>query len=141
MNTSSLPHPLPPPLGSYARWRRIGPTIYVAGVSARLADGSIAGVSRDADGTVHHDVAVQTRRVLRNIEAILAEAGARLADCIDMTVYLVRPEDFAAFNAAYAECLAERFGEGSVYPTRTTVVVRGLPHPDMVVEIKAIAST
>ena len=126
---------LPKPLGSYSRWRRNGSTIYVAGVSARMPDGSIDGVTRTAEGLVQYDVAAQTRRVLGNIGQILNEAGAELSDCIDMTAFLVRQEDFAAFNAAYAE-----FFEGaSNPPTRTTVVVLGLPHPDMVVEIKAIA--
>ncbi|MBS0505904.1 MAG: RidA family protein [Proteobacteria bacterium] len=125
---------LPRPLGNYARWRRVGATIYVAGVSARLPGGEIDGVRRDGDA-VQRDVAVQTRRVLANVDAILQEAGAGLADCVDMTVYLVRAEDFAAFNAAYAEFFP---GDAPV-PTRTTVVVRALPHPDMVVEIKAVA--
>lgn len=123
---------LPRPLGSYARVRRAGELLFVAGVSARLASGAIDGVTREGDA-VCYDVAVQTRRVLQNIDAILQDAGARLADCVDLTVFLVRGEDFAAFNAAYAEFFAEPF------PTRTTVVVRGLPHPDMVVEIKAVA--
>ena len=126
---------LPRPLGNYARWRRTAETVYVAGVSARLPSGEIDGVTREAGAVVQRDVAVQTRRVLRTIDTILQEAGACLADCVDMTVYLVREEDFAVFNATYAE-----FFPG-VAPTRTTVVVRALPHPDMVVEIKAVAWT
>lgn len=132
---SSLPaQALPRPLGNYARWRRHGDTIYVAGVSARMPDGGIDGVVRTAQGEAAYDVPAQTRRVLRNIEGILREAGASLADCLDLTCYLVDQKDFAAFNATWAEF----FGEQEP-PTRTTVVVRGLPHPDMAVEIKAIA--
>ena len=126
---------LPKPLGAYARWRKHGSALYVAGVSARLPDGRIDGVTRGDNGAVTYDVAAQTRRVLRNIEGILAEAGATLADCLDMTVFLVNPDDFAVFNATYAEF----FDAQAEPPTRTTVVVRGLPHADMVVEIKAIA--
>ncbi len=126
---------LPKPLGAYSRWRKSGTTLYVAGVSARMPDGSIDGVTHHATGLVEYDVAAQTRRVLTNIDGILQEAGATLADCIDMTVFLVNQDDFAVFNKTYAEF----FGEQEP-PTRTTVVVRGLPHPDMVVEIKAIAS-
>ncbi|WP_198972759.1 RidA family protein [Xylophilus sp. ASV27] len=125
---------LPGPLGSYSRFRCDGATIYLAGVSARLPDGSIDGVQHLNDASPHRDIAVQTRRVLRNIETILREAGATLADCIDMTCYLVDQQDFTVFNTTYAE-----FFIGEQPPTRTTVVVRGLPHPDMVVEIKAIA--
>ena len=125
---------LPKPLGNYSRWRQNGNTIYVAGVSARLPDGSIDGVQRRADGAVQYDVVQQTRRVLLNISGILAEAGATLADCIDLTCYLVNQADFAAFNAAWAEYFRDELP-----PTRTTIVVRGLPHVDMVVEIKAVA--
>ncbi|QIL73844.1 RidA family protein (plasmid) [Diaphorobacter sp. HDW4B] len=134
-NTSHATSSLPKPLGAYARWRQHGSALYVAGVSARLPDGRIDGVTRDVSGAVTYDVAAQTRRVLCNIEGILLEAGATLADCLDMTVFLVNPDDFAVFNATYAEF----FGAQAEPPTRTTVVVRGLPHADMVVEIKAIA--
>lgn len=124
---------LPRPLGAYARWRRAGDLVFIAGVSARLPSGEIDGVLRDGDG-VRHDVAAQTRRVLQTIAALVQEAGgAGLADCVDMQAFLVHAEDFTAFNAAYGA-----FFPGEV-PTRTTVVVRALPHPDMVVEIKAVA--
>ena len=134
MTNKEAPSVLPKPLGNYARRRQNGNTIYVAGVSARMPDGNIDGVRHHADGRVEFDVPAQTRRVLRNIEAILSEAGASLADCIDLTCYLVDQKDFTAFNATWAEF----FGEHQP-PARTTVVVRGLPHPDMVVEIKAVA--
>lgn len=124
---------LPRPLGRYARWRRAGELVFVAGVSARLPNGMIDGVAREGM-QVRRDVTVQTHRVLRNIEAILQEAGATLADCVDLTVFLVSAGDFDAFNAAYAA-----FFPADPAPTRTTVVVRALPHSDMVVEIKAVA--
>ncbi|WP_026435427.1 RidA family protein [Acidovorax sp. JHL-9] len=124
---------LPRPLGAYARWRRAGDLVFVAGVSARLPGGEIDGVLRDG-AEVRYDVAAQTRRVLLTINALVQEAGgAGLADCVDMQAFLVHAEDFATFNATYGE-----FFPGEA-PTRTTVVVRALPHPDMVVEIKAVA--
>lgn len=132
MDKTQMPDSLPRPLGTYSRWRRANGLIFVAGVSARLASGEIDGVRREGLA-VEHDVVVQTRRVLHNIEAILQEAGADLADCVDLSVFLTRAEDFAAFNTTYAE-----FFEAP-YPVRTTVVVQALPHPDMVVEIKAVA--
>ncbi|MGJ7530470.1 RidA family protein [Variovorax sp. GB1P17] len=123
---------LPPPLGKYPRFRRAGEFIYVSGVSARLPDGSIDGVVNQG-GVVLRDVGVQARRVIRNVAEVLQSAGATLADCIDITVFLTRPEDFEAFNRIYGDCFV---ADG---PARTTVIVRGLPHPDMVVEIKAVA--
>ncbi len=123
---------LPPPLGKYPRFRRAGDFIHVSGVSARLPDGTIDGVIDEA-GVLRHDVGIQTRRVMRNVAEILELAGATLADCIDITVFLTRAEDFDAFNRIYGDCFA------APAPARTTVIVRGLPHPDMVVEVKAVA--
>lgn len=133
MDDMSAEKGLPRPLGNYARWRRANGLIFVAGVSARLASGEIDGVLRKGE-VLQLDVVVQTRRVLRNIEVILQEAGASLADCVDLSVFLTRAEDFAAFNTTYAEFFK------APYPVRTTVVVHALPHPDMVVEIKAVAA-
>lgn len=132
MKTTESPCALPPPLGKYPRFRRAGELIYVSGVSARLPDGSIDGVSQE-NGVVRRDVRRQTQRVLQNVAEILASAGASLADCIDITVFLTDQQDFAAYNTAYGEYFE------SNGPARTTVIVRGLPHPDMVVEVKAVA--
>ncbi len=132
MKTTEAPSTLPPPLGKYPRFRRAGNLIYVSGVSARLPDGSIDGVSQE-NGVLRRDVRRQTQRVLQNVAEILASAGASLADCVDITVFLTDPQDFAAYNAAYGEYFE------SNGPARTTVIVRGLPHPDMVVEVKAVA--
>jgi 2-iminobutanoate/2-iminopropanoate deaminase len=60
-------------------------------------------------------------RVLDNLEAVLAAGGARLADVLKTTVYLVRAEDFAAMNAVYAR----RFGDHR--PARSTVIAAALP--------------
>ena len=132
MKSTESPFALPPPLGKYPRFRRAGDLIYVSGVSARLPDGSIDGVSQE-NGVVRRDVRRQTQRVLQNVAEILASAGASLADCIDITVFLTDQQDFAAYNTAYGEYIE------SNGPARTTVIERGLPHPDMVVEVKAVA--
>lgn len=67
------------------------------------------------------DIGVQTHRVFENLEAILAGAGATLADVVKATVYLVDMADFAKMNETYAA----RFG--SHRPARTTVQVAALP--------------
>lgn len=132
MASKHMSEALPKPLGNYPRLRRAGGTIYISGISARLPDGSIDGVTHE-DGRVRRDVRQQTRRVLQNIATILEGEGASLDACIDITVFLTEAADFAAYNAVYGEYFQQNA------PTRTTVVVRGLPHPDMVVEAKAIA--
>ncbi|MBM3984370.1 MAG: RidA family protein [Planctomycetes bacterium] len=78
------------------------------------------------------DVGAQTERVLQNLQAVLEQGGASLADVLRTTVYLRDMADFAAMNAVYA-----RFFPGAP-PARSTVAVAGLPK-DARVEIDAIA--
>ena len=132
MESGHMAKALPKPLGKYPQLRRAGDTIYISGISARLPDGSIDGVSRE-DGVVRRDVVQQTRRVLQNIATVLEGEGASLDACIDITVFLTDAEEFAAYNTVYGEYFQQNA------PTRTTVIVQALPHPDMVVEAKAIA--
>jgi 2-iminobutanoate/2-iminopropanoate deaminase len=83
------------------------------------------------------DVKGQTERTLRNVEAILAAAGATFDDVIMLRVYLASRDDFAAMNDAYGEFVTARTGSG-VLPARTTVIT-GLPRAEMLVEIDALA--
>jgi reactive intermediate/imine deaminase len=84
------------------------------------------------------DVRAQTTRTLQNVEAILTAAGSGLRDVMMLRVYLSRQEDFAAMNDAYGAFLSQRLGPDDVQPCRTTVTV-GLPRPEMLVEIDALA--
>ncbi|MBT0772380.1 RidA family protein [Kineosporia sp. J2-2] len=83
------------------------------------------------------DVRAQTVRVLKNVEAVLEAGGAGFDDVIMLRVYLTTRDHFSAMNEAYADYLTARCPSG-VLPSRTTVMV-GLPHPDMLVEIDALA--
>lgn len=123
------------PRGAYPHTRRVGDFIFVSGTSSRRADNTIAGVEIiDNMGTKRLDIEVQTREVLKNIEKNLAKEGATLKDVVDITSFLVNMNDFAGYNKAYAE-----FFNAETGPARTTVAVHQLPHPDLVVEIKAMA--
>ena len=123
------------PRGAYPHTERVGDFIFVSGTSSRRADNSIAGVDIiDEMGTKRLNVEVQTREVLKNIETNLALEGATMNDVVDVTSFLVNMNDFAGYNKAYAEVFNAETG-----PTRTTVAVHQLPHPDLVVEIKVMA--
>lgn len=123
------------PRGAYPHTKRVGDFIFVSGTSSRKADNTIAGVDIiDEMGTKRLNIEVQTREVLKNIEKNLAKEGANLADVVDVTSFLVNMNDFAGYNRAYAE-----FFNAETGPTRTTVAVHQLPHPDLVVEIKVMA--
>ncbi len=123
------------PRGAYPHTKRVGDFIFVSGTSSRRADNTIAGVDIiDEMGTKYLNIEVQTREVLKNIEKNLANEGATLKDVVDVTSFLVNMNDFAGYNKAYAEFFDKETG-----PTRTTVAVHQLPHPDLVVEIKVVA--
>ena len=111
------------PRGTFPHFRRAGDFIFVSGTSARRADDSIAGA----------DIRTQTRSVIENIRDILAAAGASLADVVEVSTFLVSMDDFKGYNEVYSDY----FGyEG---PARTTVAVAALPHPHLLIEIKAVA--
>ena len=121
------------PRGTFPHFRRAGDFIFVSGTSARRPDDSIAGATLAANGQPLLDIRAQTRAVLENIRNILAGAGAALADVVEVSTFLADMADFAAYNSVYSEF----FGyEG---PARTTVAVAALPHPHLLIEIKAVA--
>ena len=77
-------------------------------------------------------VTEQARQSLRNIKAILAQAGLTMDHVVKTTVFLKNMSDFAAMNAVYAEF----FTEGQ-YPARSAVEVGALPKGALV-EIETI---
>ena len=121
------------PRGPFPHYRRAGDFVFVSGTSSRRPDDSIAGAERDASGRQLTDIRVQTRAVLENIRDILAGAGASLADVVEVSTYLVNMADFGGYNEVYGEF----FGYDG--PARTTVAVAALPHPQLLIEIKAVA--
>lgn len=121
------------PRGAFPHYRRAGDLVFVSGTSSRRPDGTFEGAEVDAQGVTSLDIRVQTRAVIRNIGEILKHAGLSLSDVVEMSCFLVNMNDFGGFNEVWAEF----FGENG--PTRTTVAVHQLPHPLLVVEMKAVA--
>ena len=121
------------PRGNYPHAKRAGDYIFVSGASARRPDDTIEGGEVDASGAPRLDIRTQTRAVLNNIADILAAFDATLEDLVEISVFLVNMNDFAGYNEAYAE----RFDFDG--PARTTVAVRQLPHPQLLIEAKAVA--
>ena len=121
------------PRGKYPHVKRAGDFLFVSGTSARRADNSIAGASVDEFGTTHLDIRAQTKAVLENVCDILQSVGAHLKDVVEVTTYLVNMNDFAGYNEIYGEFFSY---DG---PARTTVAVHQLPHPHLLIEIRAMA--
>ena len=78
------------PRGAYPHTKQVGDFIFVSGTSSRRPDNSIAGVEIIDDmGTKHLNIEVQTREVLKNIDANLQKVGASIKDVVDVTTFLV----------------------------------------------------
>jgi 2-aminomuconate deaminase len=121
------------PLGKYPHIKRAGDFLFVSGTSARRPDNTIAGADVDPLGTTRLDIREQTRAVIENIRDILLSVGAGLQDVVEISAYLVNMNDFAGYNEVYGDF----FGHDG--PARTTVAVHQLPHPHLLVEIRAMA--
>lgn len=113
----------PQAIGPYAQAIDFGPMVICSGqtpidpATGQLIDG---------------DIGAQTRQVFRNLSAVLKAAGLGLEDVVKTTVFLKDMDDFAAMNAAYADCF------GGHTPARTTVQVAKNPL-DARVEIECFA--
>lgn len=114
----------PAAIGPYSQAIAAGNQLYLSGqLPIDPATGQIPAGSRIED---------QTRQVLRNLAAVLDANEMTLSNIVSTTVYLSDLDDFAAFNAAYAEFFPQ------APPARATVEVARVPR-DAKVEIAAIA--
>ena len=98
-------------------------TIFVSGQLARDAKGEVVGKG---------DMRAQIRQTGENIKAALAAAGATLNDVVKTNTYVTDIEEFFK----HTDVRMEYFG---ALPTSTTVEVRKLAHPDLMVEVEVIA--
>ena len=122
------------PLGAYPHFKRAGDFIFVSGTSSRREDNSHIGVEIDENGNLSLDIKEQTRAVIKNIETTLKAAGVELSDLVEISTYLMSMDDFKGYNDIYGE-----FFNAETGPARTTIAVHKLPHPHLLIEIKAVA--
>ena len=113
----------PQAVGPYSQAIKAGGFIFLSGqIPIDPATGTL----------IQGGVAAETRQVLRNLEAVLKDAGASLNDVVKTTVYLKDISKFSEMNNVYAEFFREP------YPARATVEARDLPKGAQV-EIDAVA--
>ena len=114
----------PAPIGPYNQAVAAGNMLFISGQIAL-----VPGTS-DLD---NQDIAAETHRVMKNLEAILKEASAGFVNVVKTTIFLSDMNLFSQVNEIYGQ-----YFEGD-HPARETVAVKGLPK-NVNVEISMIAS-
>jgi len=114
----------PAPIGPYSQAVQTGNLLFLSGqVAINPATGNI-------DAT---DVAGETEQVMKNLKAVLTEAGFDFSQVVKTTIFLSDMSLFGAVNEVYGKYFTGNF------PARETVAVKGLPK-NVNVEISMIAS-
>ena len=112
----------PAAIGPYSQAMAFGNMVFTSGqIPINPETGSV-----DADGIIE-----QTEQVMKNLGAVLSEAGSSFEKAIKTTCFLSDMSNFAAFNEVYAKYFTEK-------PARSCVAVKDLPK-GVLVEVEVIA--
>ncbi len=101
-----------------------GRLVFISGMTARRADGTIAGIG---------DIEAQTRQVCENLKSAVEAAGGTMDDICRVDVYVRNMEHFDRIHAVRREYFK------SPAPASTMVEVSKFTSPDYLIEISAIA--
>jgi enamine deaminase RidA (YjgF/YER057c/UK114 family) len=106
----------------YSRGWKVGNTVYLAGA-----------IGHNADGSLTPDIAVQTRRALEQLQAVMQEAGGSLKDIVKLTVFITDMR----YREGYGQVRAEFFPGDA--PASTLIQCVALAAPGGLIEIEGIA--
>ncbi|SHN18346.1 RidA family protein [Mucilaginibacter sp. OK098] len=102
----------PAPIGPYNQAVAAGNFIFLSGqIALNPANGQL----------ITDDIKIETRQVMENIKAILAEAGIDFSNIVKTSIFLTDMQNFAQVNEVYGTYFKDDF------PARETVQVAGLP--------------
>ena len=122
MNTMVSTDKAPAAVGPYSQAVKNGDMLFCSGqIALDPATGTLTG----------NDIKSQTEQVMKNISAVLAASGATFADVVKTTCFLADINDFAEFNAVYAQYFTGK-------PARSCVAAAALPKGALV-EVEVIA--
>ena len=113
----------PAAIGPYSQANFVNGTLYISGQIPVNSE----------TGKVEEGIEKATHQVMKNLEAVLTEAGLTFSNVVKTTIFLKNMDDFAAMNEIYASYL-----DANNYPARETVQVSCLPK-NVSVEISMIA--
>ena len=112
----------PAAIGPYVQGNRTGNLVFTSGqIALDPETGLLCG----------DDIAAQTEQVMKNLTAVLSEAGTSMANAIKTTCFLADIADFAAFNEVYGKYFTTK-------PARSCVAAKALPKGALV-EVEVIA--
>jgi len=112
----------PSAIGPYSQAVVANGMVYTSGQIALTPEGVM----------LEADVVIQTKQVLKNLKAVLEEAGSSMNQVVKTTIFIDSMDDFVIINEIYEEAF------GSHKPARATVAVKTLPK-NALVEIDAVA--
>lgn len=115
----------PAPIGPYNQAIKAGSFLFISGQIS---------VDPATDQLVRGDIMAETHQVMKNLRAILSEAGLDFSDVVKSTIFVTDLDNFGIVNEIYG-----KYFEGSQFPARETVQVAALPKA-VQVEISMIAS-
>jgi 2-iminobutanoate/2-iminopropanoate deaminase len=119
--------------GTWQQKRAFSPAVITEGAQTMVWVAGHTGQTADDGRSLTGDFDAQCRQTFRNIEKTLAEAGARLADLVTVTVFLSDPRH----TTRMTEIRAEIFGKD--FPASAAITVTGFADPAMLIEIQGVA--
>jgi len=123
MNKIILTKEAPAPIGPYSQAVLAGSTLYVSGQIA---------LDPETGELINENITEETHAVMKNLEAVLREAGFSFSDVVKCTIFIKNMGDFGTINEAYGQYFKQN------PPARETVEVSMLPK-NVNVEISCIA--
>ncbi|MBI2305607.1 MAG: RidA family protein [Chloroflexi bacterium] len=109
---------------AYSQAVKVGNMVIISGQVAWDKDGHVVAVG---------DARAQAEKAYENMAEVLKAAGATFKDIVKITTFVVNPDDLGKLRG-----VKDRFFEGNV-PASTTVCIKQLARPELLIEIEAIA--
>jgi 2-iminobutanoate/2-iminopropanoate deaminase len=119
--------------GTWQQKRAFSPAVITEGAQKIVWVAGHTGQTADDGRSLAGDFDAQCRQTFRNIEKTLADAGAKLADLVTLTVFL----SDARHTTRMTEIRSEIFGTD--FPASAAITVTGFADPTILIEIQGIA--